>query len=184
MLLHVLSEQLYLIIQPDKQHLISSCNVFLKVVPDPLHVHSHISFIVTSTLNGYRCILKSGWTPVGTLWHVLSLCCSCGRSSYWMLRQKLISSVTSSLTFLLWIPPGYTLIGLLDTPIPPVDMNGSLCFSLHSLSASTVIFHKTQECLVLHCPTGFQPNKQQTVNLFFHSFPSHKMLHRQSSEAE
>lgn len=36
------------------------------------------------------------------------------------------------------------------------------------LSAWTVFFfcHKTQECLVPHCPTGFQPNKQQTVKLF------------------
>lgn len=74
------------------------------------------------------------------------------------------------------------------TLLLPLLMNGSLCFpcshSLHSLSAWTVIFHKTQECWVSHCPTGFLPNKQQTVRIFFHSALSHKMLHQQSSEAE
>lgn len=56
-------------------------------------------------------------------------------------------------------------IVVVDTLLPPVDMNGSLCFSLNSYFLIV-----TQKFLVSHCLTGFQPNKHQTVKLFFFFF--------------
>lgn len=68
-------------------------------------------FTITRTLNGSHCIIR--WSTCSrtldkTHWHVLSLCCSCCRSSYWPLRQKHVSVVPPHFTFLIWIGPCHT----------------------------------------------------------------------------
>lgn len=115
---------------------------------------------------------------LGSGWDTLPICLL-NLLQILVLRWKLMTDCfpsSSHITFLLWLPHCHTLscsaIGLLDKLLPPFKINDSLCFptfthSLVSLNSSFFFFfYKTQECLVSHCPTGFQPNKQQTVELF------------------
>lgn len=96
---------------------------------------------------------------------------------YWTQRDKHAShsSTVNEPVTLSW-----SLIGLWDKPLPPVAMNSSLCFRLHSPSARRP---RNVWCHIVRLV--FSPTNRRLWSFFSpHSAPGHKMLQQQSSEAE
>lgn len=137
-----------------------------------LHLQEMIKSMVRKS--PLSCLRSCRSSPENTLLLLVSVRCSVCMSSFWTFRTSVFPvSPPHTITFLirtLSVTLCRSLIGRSDTARPLVSMNGSLCFQTALSAAWTVIFFiKTQECVVSHCPTGFQANKQQTVKLFFHS---------------